>query len=193
MNNPLRELFDAVNGDSDFSCPSVTARRDRVRAWACRHYSWAIPNEEAIIEIGRHSPIIEVGAGLGYWARLIADYHREKGQVITHICYDWGKQGEGNNWGKPHFQVNKGEPKDAFSFGIRREFTLFLCWPPRAKDTPMLKECLDLYRGNTILYIGEWNGTNGWDSRLETEWRLEKKIAIPCWATLHDTLHVFSR
>src|SRR3954447_23075729 len=36
-------------------------------------YAWAVPNEEAIDVLVEHSPLIEVGAGRGYWARLAAE------------------------------------------------------------------------------------------------------------------------
>ena len=36
-----------------------------------RQFSFAIPNEETLKEIIKYSPLIEIGAGNGYWAYLI--------------------------------------------------------------------------------------------------------------------------
>jgi hypothetical protein len=36
-------------------------------------YSWAIPNEDALRAIAAHGPILEVGAGNGYWAQLLTE------------------------------------------------------------------------------------------------------------------------
>jgi hypothetical protein len=38
----------------------------------CETYAWAIPNPEAIATLVQHSPLIEIGAGRGYWAALAA-------------------------------------------------------------------------------------------------------------------------
>ena len=36
-------------------------------------FSWAIPSDEALDTIARYAPIVEVGAGTGYWAKLLED------------------------------------------------------------------------------------------------------------------------
>ncbi len=45
-------------------------------------YSWALPNEELLTEIASRSPIIEIGAGNGYWASLLS----KKGADIIALC-----------------------------------------------------------------------------------------------------------
>jgi hypothetical protein len=39
----------------------------------CRKYSWAIPDERALNILGKFAPLIEIGAGSGFWARLLRD------------------------------------------------------------------------------------------------------------------------
>ena len=39
----------------------------------CKKYAWAIPDERALHILARFSPLIELGAGRGYWARLLRD------------------------------------------------------------------------------------------------------------------------
>lgn len=45
-----------------------------INAWVeayIHKYAWAIPNDDALLEIAKYSPLIEVGAGTGYWAWLL--------------------------------------------------------------------------------------------------------------------------
>jgi protein-L-isoaspartate O-methyltransferase len=69
-----------------------------------------VPNEEAIRQIAVLSPIVEVGAGLGYWASLIAkagadivaydNAVNEHGQV-KHYC-------NGEDY-EPFYKVTQGD------------------------------------------------------------------------------------
>jgi hypothetical protein len=50
--------------------------RDDGRETADRHalvdrYGWAIPTDEAIAALVELSPLVEIGAGRGYWAHLL--------------------------------------------------------------------------------------------------------------------------
>jgi hypothetical protein len=44
---------------------------DNVRHRLVAKYAWAIPNEEALETIAKYGPIVEIGAGNGYWAFLL--------------------------------------------------------------------------------------------------------------------------
>ena len=183
MFNPLREIYDAVK-DAD------RATNDKVRAWCNRHYGFAIPTEEAIKKIASYAPIVEIGAGLGYWASLI---WRHGGAHID--CYDTGEQGEGNKWGNFHHHVYQA-PASAVLRGnnpFRRSQTLLLIWPSVKDNGKVVSDCLDRYEGNTILYVGEFEGINGWDKRLETEWYVRGMVTIPCWPCFHDALYILER
>src|SRR5215471_9090998 len=41
------------------------------RVWCVRRYAFAIPTEAALSVLARFAPIIELGAGTGYWAHLL--------------------------------------------------------------------------------------------------------------------------
>src|SRR5579883_3024053 len=47
-----------------------------------KKYSWAVPTEEALKTIAKCAPIVEIGAGSGYWASLL----RARGVAVT--AYD---------------------------------------------------------------------------------------------------------
>ena len=144
-----------------------------------RKFSWAIPSDEAIQTIVEHSPIVEMGAGTGYWAKLIA----EAGADID--AYD-------QNPCDVHFNIQSGRPPTVRVYTNR---TLFLCWPPY--NTPMAYQCLDNYRGNTIIYVGEgYGGCTGCDLFHETlrrDYTEVKHVHIQQWYGLHDILTVWKR
>ncbi|CAM9829753.1 unnamed protein product [Choristocarpus tenellus] len=53
-------------------------------------YAWAIPDERALRIIGHFGPIVEVGCGLGYWARLL----RDRGVDVTAYDRNGGDLGD---------------------------------------------------------------------------------------------------
>src|SRR5260370_18813681 len=53
-----------------------------LRAALIREYAFGVPGEDALSCIASHAPIVEVGAGNGYWARCL----RERGVDV--LAYD---------------------------------------------------------------------------------------------------------
>ena len=41
------------------------------RMWCVRRYSFGVPDDAALEAIARRAPIVELGAGTGYWAHLL--------------------------------------------------------------------------------------------------------------------------
>jgi hypothetical protein len=71
--------------------------------------------------------------------------------------------------------------------------TLFLCWPPPA--TPMAEECLATFRGDVVLYAGEWRGacaTPAFFDALEASFTQIAAVELPSWLE-QDALRVFRR
>lgn len=159
-----------------------------VRGDLVRRYAWAIPSDEAIRTLVRLSPIVEVGAGSGYWAKLVT----EAGGNIrafdssptrlkkNHFCH--------GSW----FHVERAQANVTSRFPHR---TLFLCWPPY--DTGMANEALRAYRGSTVVYVGEsWGGCTGNDEfhgRLRDQFECTDSVEIPCWSGIYDHFTVWRR
>lgn len=141
-------------------------------------YAWAIPNQEAIECIVKHSPVIELGAGTGYWAKLV----KEAGGDIN--AYDTKPRG-------PNV-VAWYDPKELGNFD---NLTLFLCWPPYA--TSMAFNYLSSFKGKKVIYIGEGNGgctaDDSFHELLESDFEEIEMIEIPQWYGMHDYLSVWSR
>jgi hypothetical protein len=52
------------------------------RAWCVQRYAFAVPTREALETISQYAPIVELGAGTGYWAWLL----RRRG--VDCVAYD---------------------------------------------------------------------------------------------------------
>jgi len=165
------------------------------RDYACGRWAWAVPNAKAIATLVRHSPIVEIGAGTGYWARLTA----EAGADV--VAYDSRvgltarrRPRRGTCWVTKcgaYFPVRRGGSSMAKYHAHR---TLFLCWPPY--DATMAEKALANYEGATVIYVGENGGCTASDKfhdMLERDWELTDVIRIPQWHGIHDRMEVYRR
>lgn len=173
-----------VPGQMNKIMDAYTARFSMVRK-----YAWAVPDEEALQRLLDLGPIVEVGAGGGYWAMLL----REMGGDV--IAYDTAPPDVRENiqalrqWTK----VQRGPASSAKKHPDR---ALFLCWPPY--NTPMAVIALRAYLdagGTTLAYIGEgYGGCTGSDSfhdMVEEQLVEREVIRLPQWPGIHDRLFVY--
>jgi hypothetical protein len=170
------------------------------------HYSWAIPNDAALRAIAQYSPngVVEIGAGGGYWAKML----REIG--VSVIAYDpdpvGGSWHDGTRWS----EVLLGDHTSVIGHTDR---TLLLVWP--SYNETWTDEVLDLYDGDTVIYIGEGSGGCTGTDRMHQilgssgscwciddcdcppkeagRFRQVDEVHIPQWAGLHDALTVYRR
>lgn len=159
-----------------------------------RHkYSWAIPTPTALELVASYAPIVEIGAGVGYWASLL----RQMGVEVK--AYDSSPLPEENHWHmyadpKPWTEVEKGYSDKA---GHYPDHTLFLCWPPMSD---MACHAILTYKeagGKRVIYIGESDGgctaSAEFHDELNENWQETVTLDIPQWAGLHDYLSVWER
>lgn len=177
----------------------------RYREWMVRQYAWAVPSPEAIDVLSEYGPLVEIGAGTGYWASLL----RSRGVTID--AYDkyppdgyvWSEDDEiivrnGGSIGKSwyhrdypqHTEVRQGTPDMLKQYAP--EWNLFLCWPPMSD---MAMYSLGYHRGKYICYIGESSGgctANRMFFRLlDRFYEVEREVDIPQWDGIHDYLTVY--
>lgn len=149
-------------------------------------YAWAIPNHEAIETILANKPILEVGAGAGYWAWCVRQLD-ESAIAATDIDPPADRWTHVLEWNAVDIVrwINDHVP----------EASLLLIWPP--DDGSMAADALEAYAGDTLLYVGEGRGGCTADFRfhqlLFEEWRLEGVVEIPTYPTDRDRLEVWSR
>ncbi len=200
LDNPYYDEFVAVSGDGVFDCPSGAdavlislehaAARRRLRHELVRRYAWAVPSEEVIRQIAAYGPIIEVGAGTGYWASLLS----QAGADV--MAFDLDPAGPENatrfHEAVSYFPVLPGGPEVADRYPER---ALLLCWPPY--ESSMAADALRHYQGHTVIYVGEGPGGCTADDEfhrlLDERFSLIERLGIPRWESMDDDVRVYHR
>lgn len=162
---------------------------DSVRVWACHIYAYATPTLNAIDSLIRCAPLVEVGAGTGYWTKMIenrvmAIHQSDRGQEFgisclpQHLviqafdkdppgcrlnCY----HGQSHSWTSTISQATAIDSivtahRRLNSKGKRTPLSLFLCYPPPDSDMALqsLRHYISL-EGHTVCYVGEYRGDTG--------------------------------
>lgn len=152
LKNLKKLIDDNRNLDADQLVTMVLDRRDDFVS----EYSFTIPYYDILAELVSYSPIVEIGAGSGYWARCLS----EMGADI--IAYDNFPPGEASPWDL--FGVNSwfedtwyGVVKgDESAVSLHPDRALFMAWP--MPMNPMAYNALVSYKnagGKTLIFIGD--------------------------------------
>jgi hypothetical protein len=153
-------------------------------------YAWAIPDSRALECIARYSPIVEIGAGTGYWASLL----RLLGADV--IAYDQSPPPSPDHasWDErsTFTEVLQGT-EDCVAQHPER--TLFLCWPPAGDE--MASRALGMTKAQHFIYVG-WHdddvtGDDAFHQLLKEQWQLVDEVTIPQWPEMKDKLFVYRR
>jgi hypothetical protein len=143
-------------------------------------YAWAIPNRPAIEMIVDHDPVLEVGAGTGYWAWCVRQAGGDILPTDLNAPFD-------DEW-VPVWEARGQEVVLDYP-----DWTLLLVWPPRQEF--VATETLGRYEGDTIIYIGEGRGgctaTDRFHEMLHEEWIRAEVVDIPTYLGLRDRLEVW--
>jgi hypothetical protein len=152
-------------------------------------YSWSIPTEEAIEEIIKLGPIVEAGAGTGYWASLIS---KMGGDIIAYDIDPPEFSKNKYNHTTQYFKVEQGDHIKVSEYSYR---SLLLCWAPYS--TSMGYDHISSYKGDTLILVGEGYGGCCGDDKMfnyiEKNFDSIKSINLPQWYGLHDYVEIFKR
>jgi hypothetical protein len=193
----------------------LPARRRQLAAL----FSWAIPDDGALAVVADCGPLLECGAGTGYWAALL----RARGVDVaasdvaplgdaaagSAAAKDGGaarstRGGTGRAAGneyhdgerRPWAEVAAASAVDAVRSNRASGRTLFLCWPPFDDDGASYA-ALRAYRGDVLVYAGGAaggpTGTVRFHRELTLNWRRAEQVALPNWPGLADRLTVYRR
>jgi len=182
MSNPYLDEFRQVTRRAKDLYYTSLARR----AELIRKYSFAIPNNKAITYLASIGPIIEVGAGNGYWASLVL---QANGNILPTDINPIARNRY--TFQKSYCSISLYDAVEA-----AKQFsssTLFMCWPEmEAWPTKALRTYLD-NGGNKLIYIGEAPGGATGEEAL---WELMETggctnvINIPQWPGVHDVMNI---
>ena len=194
--NPyLREVYERViASETETGEDPMGLKPYRIKVELKRKYGFAIPNRDAVETMQKYAPILEAGAGTGYWAEVL------RRQGIDVLAID-------NLSGKYSFWLDAAiafEPYNGTQIlntdAIKEipkhlERSLFLCWPDY--HVSFAYDCVQAFTGKFICYVGEpYNGCTGdkaFHDLLESDFDFIHSIDIPQWWGLHDYLQVCER
>jgi hypothetical protein len=167
----------------------------RSREICIKYFGYAILTHSAVEALKKYGPIVEVGAGLGYWA-----FELQRAGIDI-IPTDKNRPEEsGYAWGKEHGHKTRkwSDVKllDATTAALQfRERALMFCWP--CYNQSWAAQALSAYQGDTVIYVGEgWSGCTGDDrfhQLLHDNYEDVESIGIQQWYGLHDSCVVYRR
>lgn len=136
--NPMLARYEAA---------AQTAKERKYHHYLSYHYACSVPTEQALSFLKALGPVVEVGAGTGYWSALL----RARGTDVT--AYD--------NWSSPGYahrstwtDVITG---DATMTAKHPDHTLLLSWPSLSGAA---SEALINFKGQRLVYVGELTHSN---------------------------------
>jgi len=154
-------------------------------------YAYAVPAPRTldwVAELSTRRTVFELGAGRGYWAKVLADrgvavraFDSEPPDTTTNASFP-GAIGQRDVW----FQV---DGSAEFEADLDDDSVLLLCWPP-GWGNPMASAALELFErrgGHHLIYVGEPKGGNTGDEpffdRLSRNWLLasEERQYVSWW------------
>lgn len=194
--NPYLMKWAAQFEESTMVCAALDFGRNWDNRWRCiEEYGFAIPTEKAIDLIYLHdTKIIEIGAGSGYWASLLA----KKGADVLALDSYTGHYGEPSHTFSPrYFPVKKVTNTGHCQAAYHQDRALMLVWPDLG--AAWTHEALDVYKGDTFIYVGEQGGGCTGSERLQDmisdteKWVEVAECAIPQWEGVHDSMWIFKR
>ena len=179
--NPYFEIFRIL--------PPIAPDLLYVREVLVNKYSWAIPNEQALATIAKYAPIIEVGAGTGYWAALL----KARGTDVLAVDATPVESGLNDSYTQATSSFTEIIVSDETIVAKHPNRTLFICWPPNESSMPC--NALGHYTGKHFIYVAENDGNTDVPIHvlLEEQWHLIDAVDIPQWHGMHDWLQVYER
>ncbi len=194
ISNPyLEEALALVEAHKKNDREGLLSLLNEARPDYISRYAFSIPTIDIVEEIAACSPLVEIGAGGGYWARCL------RGAGADIIAYDSRPPGEeapwdwreGNQWfDDTWFHVQEGDETMA---GRYPERTLFLCWPPIFD--PMAANALRLYRaagGKTLIFIGSRGSSADDDFYHDLEkLKMVRSLKLWSWPGVDDWMWIY--
>jgi hypothetical protein len=111
-------------------------------------YSYVFPDDRSLAALARLGPLVEMGAGTGYWA------YRLRALGVDIVAFDQAPP-DGARPNRYHTTTATWTQVVAADHTILTRYSdraLLLCWPPLFSS---LGECLTYYSGNTVAVIGD--------------------------------------
>jgi hypothetical protein len=153
-----------------------------IREKFIQKYGFAILWSGAIEAIRPYAPLLEIGAGSGYWTYELRNYGID---CIATDTMD-GKYGffsredpndPDRRWKKQYVEIEKLNSVEAVRKYPNRN--ILTCWPDY--DASWAADALDIFTGQTVIYMGEGYGNATADDRFHNllDSRFGNQVEIP--------------
>ncbi len=193
-----------MRGTCPVGTPTIRQWQDSGRDRMCHWSAFACPDKESLSLIDRFCKaaqakcVVELGAGTGYWARLLRKQSKNIRLLATDILPPRGQGMEHSKrmneyhgcfapW--THVESLAAEKASAMSCDV-----LMLVYPP--PSTPMALNALRSTKALHLVYVGEFRGDTA-DSAFERElfskYACVKVRALPCWTNTADRISFWIR
>lgn len=188
---------------------AVHMERDRFIS----EFSFAVPTREALDRICQFSPLLEIGAGSGAWAKLLAmrgaDIIATDPALETYGLF-FGKDGVPGRWARFYYPILPLAGKTAVRHWRTRN--VFCSWP--SYDRRWLRQAARAMLPGRVLIVVREDATadeRTWDyvehhfkpvvnyveeiraGGLEVGHWVDNRIELPNWHFLHDRLEVWQK
>jgi hypothetical protein len=128
--------------------PDTAADAGDVLLTLAQHYAYVFPSDSALAMLAGLGPLVEIGAGTGYWAYRLRSIGADI-VAFDQAPVDGERANRYHSRTQPWTHVEQGDQTVLPGYADRG---LFLCWPPLFSS---LGDCLAYYRGDTVAYIGD--------------------------------------
>ena len=230
----LKAIPDSVR--TNFFSEECVSPSTRARLWEeqadlgeklINQYAWATPDTRALNILNFFNPIVEIGSGSNaYWGKCMKQvgidvecyekFPNSGGKLSSNTPNKKRKTTSTNN--NEIIQVKQGGP-EALKHANNKNRTLFLCYPDEDEQlssftaplpNSMAEQCLQYYKGNYIIHVGElygdsisldshqapWGRSSSWKFQLELQQSfhcLLKCRLRSSWLHVRDSISVWKR
>lgn len=179
--------------DSWHHWPEDFTKDVRVRGEFIQTFGFAILTKKAIEAMSPHAPLLELGAGSGYWSY---ELRRHGVDVIATdpATEEFGHfEQDPKRWTKHWTDVEKLDAVEAIA--RYPGFNLLIVWP--SLSDPWAANALEAFSGDTVIYVGEGKGgctaDDDFHEILDVRFPNQETIDIPVFFGIHDSLIVAKR
>lgn len=159
-------------------------------------YGFAIINDEVVELLKGYQPILEVGAGSGYWSYELQQAGID---VITTdpmtgiYTHGVGMHRTSRHWENKYTKIEQLVAKKAIRKYPNRN--LLTVWPDY--DASWTHKMLRNFTGKYLIYVGEGSGgctgSETFHEILDTEYTEVADLTIPQFDGLHDRLYIYQK
>jgi hypothetical protein len=176
----------------DYKAGDLSLEKWKIRDKFIAKFGFAIMSDEAGEIIARYAPILEVGAGCGYWSYELRKAGVDVVATEPHPGMKYGAIPEA--W-KPWIELDPITGTDAVAKYPGR--SLLVGWP--SLNDPWPSDTLKAFNnpGSIVIYVGEGDGgctaDDNFHNQLRDDFELIMDVAIPQFVGIHDDLTVWQR